>query len=311
VTSDAAVTRGASGARVAAQAKVNLRLRILARETSGYHQLETLFLRLALSDDIRITITTGPRSLDVDGDADLRQIGAVERNLAWRAAEAYAAATGWPAGFNIQLTKHIPIGAGLGGGSADAAAVLRALDAIAPTALGETALLAIAEGLGADVPFLTSTLPYALAWGRGERMLALAAPPEREVLLLLPPFSINTSSAYGWLAAALEGAVAPDVVLPIDATSLSDWDYIATLATNDFEPVVSARHPDISALVAQLRAARCSVAMMSGSGSAVFGVLPAVGGVEMPRFASSGTAPAPRVVLTRTAVRVEPVAVAD
>jgi 4-diphosphocytidyl-2-C-methyl-D-erythritol kinase len=311
VTSDASVSRGASGARVAAQAKINLRLRILARETSGYHQLETLFLRIALADDVRITITSGARTLDIDGDIDARQIGAVERNLAWRAADAYAAATGWPAGFNIHLTKRIPIGAGLGGGSADAAAVLRAFDAIAPTALGETGLLTIAEGLGADVPFLTTNLPYALAWGRGERLLAVPAPPEREVLLLLPPFSVNTSSAYGWVAAAREGAVSSDVVAPIEATSLSEWEYIATLATNDFEPVVSTRHPEIPTLVTQLRGAGCAVAMMSGSGSAVFGVLPAVGGVEMPRFAASGPAPAPRVVLTRTAVRVEPVTAAD
>jgi 4-diphosphocytidyl-2-C-methyl-D-erythritol kinase len=305
VTSDAAI-RGAGGVLVAAQAKVNLRLRILARETSGYHQLETLFLRLALADDVRITITNGARTLDVDGEVDARQIGVVERNLAWRAADAYAAATGWPAGFNIRLTKHIPIGAGLGGGSADAAAVLRALDAIAPTALGERALLAIAEGLGADVPFLTTSLPYAFAWGRGERLLAVPAPPEREVLLLLPPFYVSTSSAYGWLPSGRDATVSAGVVSPFEATSLSHWDYLATIATNDFEPVVSARHPEIPTLVAQLRGAGCVVAMMSGSGSAVFGVLPGVGGVEMPRFAPSGAAPAPRVVLTRTATRVEP-----
>src|SRR6188472_3643240 len=131
-------------ARVAAQAKINLRLRILAREESGYHQIETLFLRLMLADDVVVRIIDGARSLDTTGAVDPRQLGPVERNLAWRAATAYADATGWPAGFAIELTKEIPIGGGLGGGSADAGAVLRALDALAPTPIGEPALLAIA-----------------------------------------------------------------------------------------------------------------------------------------------------------------------
>ena len=103
----------ASAARVAAQAKINLRLRILAREASGYHQLETLFLRLALADDVLVRATDGARSLDVDGEVDVRLLGATERNLAWRAAEAYATVTGWPAGYAIELTKRIPVGAGL------------------------------------------------------------------------------------------------------------------------------------------------------------------------------------------------------
>jgi 4-diphosphocytidyl-2-C-methyl-D-erythritol kinase len=123
-------------ARVAAQAKVNLRLRILAREASGYHQIETLFLRLALADDVVVRATSGARSLDAAGSVDARQLGPVERNLAWRAASAYSEVTGWPAGFAIELTKHIPVGGGLGGGSANAGAVLRALDARAPTPIG-------------------------------------------------------------------------------------------------------------------------------------------------------------------------------
>ena len=176
---DRAVPRSRA-ARVAAQAKINLRLRILAREVSGYHQLETLFLRLALADDVLVRATEGPRSLDVAGDVDARLLGATERNLAWRAADAYAEAAGWPAGFSIELTKRIPVGGGLGGGSADAGAVLRALDAIAPSPVGEPALLAIAARLGADVAFLASASTYALAWGRGERMLHLPAPDERE-----------------------------------------------------------------------------------------------------------------------------------
>jgi 4-diphosphocytidyl-2-C-methyl-D-erythritol kinase len=189
-----------AGARVAAQAKVNLRLRILAREESGFHQIETLFLRLALADQVRVRRTTGARSLDVHG-ADAAALGPVEGNLAWRAAVAYAEAGAWTGGFSIELEKSIPVGGGLGGGSADAAGVLRVMNAIAPHPLDVGTLLRLAATLGADVPFLVSDLAYALAWGRGERLLALAPPPVREVVLLVPPFAVNTAAAYGWLAA--------------------------------------------------------------------------------------------------------------
>ena len=298
-------------ARVAAQAKVNLRLRILAREASGYHQLETLFLRLALADDVVVRITDRERSLDVTGEVDPRQLGAVERNLAWRAAIEYAEATGWPTGFAIALEKRIPVGGGLGGGSADAGAVLRALDALAPSPVGEGGLLAIASRLGADVPFLTSAAPYALAWGRGERLLPLAALEEREVLLVLPPFAVNTATAYGWAAAARESDGRPEVTgatLTLDA--LSDWARLAPLAINDFEAVVAARHPAIATIVKRLRDLGCDLALMSGSGSSVFGVLPRGASLEMPRFAESSSEPAPRVLLTRSAVGVAPVVVA-
>jgi 4-diphosphocytidyl-2-C-methyl-D-erythritol kinase len=238
---------------------------------------------------------------------DARQLGPVERNLAWRAALAYADATGWPAGFAIGLEKRIPVGGGLGGGSADAGGVLRALDALAPSPVGERALLTIASRLGADVPFLTSTAPYALAWGRGERMLALPTLDEREVLLVLPPFAVNTAAAYGWLAAAreAEGRAEGDAAV-LSGEALSEWSVIEALATNDFEPVVAARHPSIGAIVERLRGLGCAPALMSGSGSTVFGVLPGRG-VELPRFVPAANEPAPRVLLTRSAVAVAPV----
>jgi len=298
----------ASAVRVAAQAKVNLRLRILAREASGFHQLETLFLRLSLADDVLVRATGGARALDVDGDVDPRLLGAPERNLAWRAADAYASVTGWPAGFAIELTKRIPVGGGLGGGSSDAGAVLRALDAMAPTPIGEPALLAIASRLGADVAFLASSSPYALAWGRGERLLDLRVPDEREVLLVLPPFAINTAEAYGWLASGGDaGHDAPDSNGMLDADTLGDWQTIARLATNDFEPVVAARHPMIESVRTRLRELGCAPAMMSGSGSTLFGVLPHGASVHVPRFDGTLGGPPPRVLLTRTSVAVAPV----
>ena len=191
--------------RLSAFAKVNLSLRVLARETTGYHQIETLFCRIDLADDVTIhTRDDGARTV-VCRNADL---GAPEKNLAWRAAAAYGARHGWPSGFEIEIDKRIPVGGGLGGGSADAAAVLRALNAMNPEPLSPNALLEVAVSLGADVPFLASDVPLALAWGRGERMLALPALPERDLSLVLPPFGVATGEAYQWLAEARAAAAA-------------------------------------------------------------------------------------------------------
>ena len=220
----------------------------------------------------------------------------------------YAARASWPAGFAIELTKRIPVGGGLGGGSADAGAVLRALDAMAPAPIGEPALLAIGARLGADVAFLASSSAFALAWGRGERLVGLPAPEARDVLLVLPPFAVNTAEAYGWLAAARDtDHAADDPSGMFDALTLGDWHTIARLATNDFEPVVAARHPMIDGALARLRELGCAPAMMSGSGSSLFGVLPHSASLEIPRFDGELGGPAPRVLRTRTAVTVSPV----
>ncbi len=105
-------------ARIAAQAKLNLHLRVLARETDGYHAIETVFHRIDLADEVFVEATDGARSIDVEG-ADT---GPAESNLGLRAAAAYSARAGWPRGFHIEIKKKIPVGAGLGGGSSDAAA---------------------------------------------------------------------------------------------------------------------------------------------------------------------------------------------
>jgi 4-diphosphocytidyl-2-C-methyl-D-erythritol kinase len=293
--------------QVAAQAKINLRLRILAREASGFHQLETLFLRLDLADTVRVRRTAGARSLDVAGLADGASLGPVQRNLAWRAAAAHLDASGDRGGFAIELEKDIPVGGGLGGGSADAAAVLRALDVTSPTPLGEPALLRLAATLGADVPFLASGHPYALGWGRGERLLPLTPPPARRVVLAIPDFGVDTAAAYRWLAESRGAEPAPvQHAGVLDPTDLGIWEGILPLAANDFEPVVGARHPVIPAVVRELRVRGCAPAMMSGSGSVAFGVLPADAG---PAFLP--LAMPVRTILTRTATRVEPVVALD
>lgn len=288
-------------ARVIAQAKVNLRLRILAREASGYHSLETVFLRLDLGDEIVVREALG-RSLECAGPAlPADGLGPVERNLAMRAADAYAAETGWPRGFAIEITKHIPVGGGLGGGSADAGAVLRALDALAPNPLGAR-LVELAAPLGADVPFMAIESPMALAWGRGERLLPVRPPDARPVVLVVPEFGVATADAYAWLASDRGTYVRGAEVLPPDA--LATWESIAGIAVNDFEPVVTRRHPVIAELVGTLAAAKATVAMLSGSGSTVFGVFE-----DAPEQASLGRAAQFKTVETRTSTRVERVEV--
>lgn len=293
-------------AHAVAQAKINLFLRVLSREVSGYHSIETLFLRIGLGDPVRVRVNdAGRRSIECHGPfLPPDGIGPPEHNVAYRAAVAYAEVAGWPSGFVIDVEKQVPVGGGLGGGSADAAAVLRILDALAPDPVGAGALAQIAVQLGADVPFLVSDSACALAWGRGERLLHLRAPPPRAIELLVPSFGVSTKWAYEQFAAA-RGESQPRPVIHRPA-QLSSWDHLAAIATNDLEPIVAGRHAEIAGYVASLRARGARIAMMSGSGSAVFGVFD---GVDVPPGDStiaSANLPSPTAtrLRTRTADRV-------
>ena len=292
--------------RIAAQAKLNLHLRVFARDESGYHSIETIFHRIDLSDDINIEITARERTIDVDGI----DTGPAEKNLAWQAAHEYAERTGWPRGFRIQLTKRIPVGAGLGGGSADAAAVLRSLNSISPNPMASVGLLSLAAKLGSDVPFLASDAVMALAWGRGERMLSLPALPRNDVLLMSPAFSVSTADAYRWLdedrasrkSARLLMEEDEDVVSEatvVDSVDLSTWASIAGFARNDFESPVAQRHPQLRDYLDRLRGSRAILSGMTGSGSTIFGVLD-----SPPNYAKVPGEHRASVTTTRTAIDV-------
>jgi 4-diphosphocytidyl-2-C-methyl-D-erythritol kinase len=290
-----------SAAHVAAQAKINLFLDVLAREADGYHALETAFLRIDLADDVTVREASG-RSLDVSGPAlPAPGLGPMEKNLAYRAADAYSSATGWPSGFAIELVKRVPAGAGLGGGSADAGAVLRALDAISPRPLGAR-LLDLAATLGADVPFMTIDEPMALAFGRGDRLKPIRTLEPRVIVLAVPPFAISTGDAYAWLDAdrAAESIEARTRV----AESLATWDDAAAAAHNDFETVVARRHPQTAALADGFRRAGATFALLAGSGSTVFGIFEGEPGPGSLEFDGSV-----RVITTWTSGRVERVTV--
>lgn len=265
-------------ARIGAQSKVNLHLRVLSKEESGFHSIETIYHRLEFADELTVRIENdGRKALDVQG-ADL---GPAESNLAYRAALAYADACGWPTGFSIDLEKRIPAGAGLGGGSADAAAVLRALDSLNRQPLGEKQLIGIAATLGSDIPFLVSNEVMALAWARGERMLGLPPLSQRGVLLVTPDFQVSTADAYSWLDAGRpsEGHImeqtASDLML-ISDEMLASWKSLAKLNRNDFIAPVAERHPEILTHLDSLKGTGSFLCSMTGSGSALFGVYEAL-----------------------------------
>lgn len=260
--------------RVEAQAKINLRLKVLTLDESSFHAIETVFLRLDLADVV--TVATYPGSgiaVDVSGHPALVMAsGPAEQNLAARAAAAYCARADWHPRIEIRIDKVIPVGAGLGGGSADGAAVLRALDALAPSPLPGAELLSLAATIGSDVPFLAGKDVMAVGWGRGERLMSLPALPPRPVILAVPPIHVSTRDAYGWLGRARGDAPArPN----IPGNAFTSWESAALHAENDFFEAVAARHPVIRRIRDSLLERGARIAMLTGSGSAVFGVFDA------------------------------------
>jgi 4-diphosphocytidyl-2-C-methyl-D-erythritol kinase len=269
-----------AAAKIEAQAKINLHLRVFDREFSGYHAIETIFCRIDLSDWLTVRITEGRQSLDVVPaiPGDVVDLGPAEANLAYRAATAYAAVAGWPPGVEIRLTKWIDAGAGLGGGSADAAAVLRLLNFLAPSPLSQDQLHSIAITLGSDVPFLLSSEVVALGTGRGDEITPLPALERKQVLLIIPDFSVSTKDAYSWLdddrAAGLTSKL--DVPRLANVDELHSWTRITSLARNDFVDPIARRYPVITEILDALRKAGASFAGMTGSGSALFGLFETV-----------------------------------
>jgi 4-diphosphocytidyl-2-C-methyl-D-erythritol kinase len=228
-----------------AHAKLNVWLRVLAREEGGYHSIETLMLRLELADRLELETTDEPGiRLEVRGGPE---VPSDSTNLCWRAAEALRNALGHEGGARIRLEKSIPAGAGLGGGSADAAAVLRGFNGLWGNRLNSRALTRLAGELGSDVPFGLCETPMALAWERGRRLLPLEAPPSRPVLIVVPGYPIGAGEAYGWLAE----------------------DRAAGL---DLEEPVFRRHPDLAGIRDLLLDRGADVALLCGSGSCVAGL---------------------------------------
>lgn len=255
--------------RLAARAKINLRLNVLAREASGFHQIETVFCALDLADDIEIGLGGAALKLEVDSPDGIA-VPAGSENLVYRAAEHFFHAAGIEPAAVIRLRKRIPAGAGLGGGSSDAATVLRGLNLLTRRPLSDEQLVDIGAALGSDVPFFLCGSSLALGWGRGHRLLPLEPLPSMPALIVVPPFPIETRSAYQLLSIGNASAGARARV--IDPRRLGSWETVREDASNEFEPALFPRYPMLSAIKEALLANGARLALLSGSGSTVFGL---------------------------------------
>ena len=262
---------------IRARSKVNLRLRVLGRRADGYHELATLFDRISLADELVLE-----PSDRVSLSCDAPGVPSDATNLAWRAAAAAIEAAGGAGGRGvaIRLSKGVPAGAGLGGGSADAAAALVGTDLLLGLALGEQSLLSIGRRLGADVPFFVhahlrdaeraGSGRMAYGAGVGEVLASISGPPALFYVLMNPGYEVSTARVFQAGAFAPLPPGAADVAM--SGAKPKTIDDVISLLQNDLEPVTSGMHPEVPALLEALREQGALGARMSGSGPTVFGV---------------------------------------
>ena len=268
-------------ARVRAFAKINRSLEVLGVRPDGFHELRTVFQSIALHDTIAIRAVSGAFQLTCDDPAC-----PVDRsNLIWRAAEQVwkaAGRQGVPRDVSIQLTKRIPLQAGLGGGSSDAAAALRAFGGL--WRVKPDRVRAIGSSLGADVPYFFEG-GTALGLDRGDLLFPLVDAARAWVVLVIPPFGVSTKEAFAWW----------------DRDGARRRQASVGRLTNDLQAVVAKRHPAIGRLVRALERAGASEAAMTGAGSAVFGLFSTRTGAQ--RAASLVSKRGSRTIITKTVDR--------
>ena len=280
-----------------AHAKVNLDLRVLGARADGFHELRTVFQTIELHDTLTCVGRAGAFALKCRTSG----IPLDDSNLVWRAAAALWASlgrAGAPRDAVVTIEKAIPVQAGLGGGSADAAAALLALGRLWG-GVPSTLLREVASGIGADVAFFLSG-GTALGLGRGEEIYPLVDLPPHWIVLVRPPFGVSTAEAYAWYDEDRSAGLKEPrelQILPVP------WPTRAAQMINDLEPPVVRRHPEITGLKAALREAGAVAAAMSGSGSAVFGLFRSrAAAARSVKPLSKGGA---RALLTRTLTRAD------
>lgn len=278
--------------RLRAHAKINLDLRVAARRADGYHDISTVFQSLALHD----VVTVQPNAGGLEVTADHADVPPGDGNLCAAAVRAMWQAfgrDGQAGGYSIRIEKQIPVAAGLGGGSSDAAAVIAALAGEWGAGLDDERVVSAARSVGADVPYFLVG-GTALGIGRGDVLTPLADRPPVEVVLVHPAFGLQTAEVYrlhddlsdaahSWSAGGLAQPVMP--------------------CRNDLQQAVISRHPEIRDLVARLHRLDAHLAAMSGSGSTVFGLFPTAAAAD--RAAAALRDGASVVIRTRTIGREE------
>jgi len=271
-------------ARIRAYAKLNLGLRVLYRRPDGYHELRTIFQTISLADDLEISFTPGKSTrIEMEGTPDIPD------NLAERAARLVMDAAAKRGDVRLKLRKNIPAGAGLGGGSSDAAAVLLALPVLAGVTFPMEQLTAMAAKLGSDVPFFMYG-GTALGLGRGEEIYPLPDQPAERALLIAPAVHSSTADAYRDVSATLTANTLTKVGLQnkLDSFQYGAWGGSfgknKSSLINDFESVVLARYPELAGIRERLRRAGATRVAMTGSGSAIFGIFDNEGKLERARL---------------------------
>jgi len=251
-------------ARVRALAKVNLDLRVLGPRPDGYHEIRTIFQTISLADVIDIRFTRARRSaIRIAGDVEIPD------NLMAKATALALEELGVTARVEFDLHKRIPMGAGLGGGSSDAAAVLLALPVLAGRPVELARLMELGAALGSDVPFFLLG-GAAAALGRGTELYPLPDGPARRGLLIAPGVHVSTAAAYRALGPRLTTESQQNKIVSFQSLA---WGSVARRAgVNDFETVVFEQFPQLAGLKQRLRELGAQPAMMSGSGSAIFGL---------------------------------------
>jgi len=243
-------------------AKINLCLSVLGRRPDGYHDVEMLMQMVGLYDEVTVAVRDGI-GVQISCDSDAVPPG--EDNIAWKAGHALLKRAGRGAGLSITIRKSIPVAAGLGGGSSDAAAVLVAANAVLGMGLDREELADIGARLGMDVPFFFYG-PTALAQGRGERLTELPPLPKLQILLVNPGFATSTAWVYKNLNLRLTKKVDCNKILRLTVGN------IAAGLHNDLETVTAAAHPVILSIRQSLLEQGAAGVLMSGSGPTVFGI---------------------------------------
>ncbi len=251
---------------LAARAKLNLGLEVLRRRRDGYHDIRSLILSIDLSDRLEIRSASS-------GEVRLRCPGGKapenEENLVFRAARLFRDATGERRGARIVLRKRIPVGAGLGGGSSDAAATLIGLNRLWGSRLPRSRLETLASEIGSDVPFFIRG-GLQMAEGRGEKLTTFPAPPPVNFLVIYPTLSISTASVYSSDDLLLTRKGPLTRLSSCSLTTRSGFLSCVARLRNDLEPVVVRRHAEVERIFRVLREIDPRIVRMTGSGSAVF-----------------------------------------
>lgn len=244
---------------VSCPAKVNLYLKVAGRRPDGYHDLITVMQPVSLADELILAL----QGADITIVCNSPEVPANADNLAVRAVLAWQRETGQQIGVHLRLTKNIPVAAGLGGGSSDAAGVLRGLNQLLGKPLNHARLTAVARTLGADVPFFLLDGP-ALGQGIGDLLTPIKLPPLWYVLLN-PGFAVSTAAVY----AGLQPPFAAPNGIQIEQMLQK---HPATWLHNDLETVTVTQHPELAELKAILQRQGAQGVLMSGSGPTVFGI---------------------------------------